>query len=190
MIRKPVHALVWVGALCVPPGCAYTSSTTATGAGGAAASAGSLALEPPPVTLLLDCQQPTLATTVHFRRVPSVTELNDAGHLEGLQRVVLDLPGWPEGYGEIQALEQVPAGAELAVLLPGYPPTSRQAEAWNQLRARVRIIVVARGAPPTRSVVHDLNVMRGLERLVVWTDDPGAFRPERLAAPVSLRVAR
>jgi hypothetical protein len=168
------------------------SSLNAASAGGPEPStaAARVSLAPPPVTLLLDCQPVILGTTVRFQRIPTAAELADATHLEPLERVVLELPGWPEGFAELQPLDQAPRSLEIVVVLPGYPPGPRQAEAWNLLRVRPRLIVVARGAPEDRATVTALNAMRGLERVVVWTEEPRTVHLDRLAVPVSFQVPR
>ncbi len=173
-------------------GCAQQSTLTSVQTTGEAigGSERSLTLAPPPALMLLDCQPRLLGVTVRFPRVPTVSELNELALQQSLERVVLDLPGWPQGFAELQALEQAPRSVELVAVLPGYPPGPSQADAWNQLRARVRIMVVARGVPGDRTVVQALNTLRGLERVVVWTDDPSGVRIERLAAPLSFQVQR
>jgi hypothetical protein len=172
-------------------GCGYTSTSSVSGTGiSTVGDVGHLELGPPPATLLLDCQGPHLGTTVQLRHIPTATELDDLKRLEGLERIIVDLVLWPDSYGQIQSLEQAPVGVDLVAVLPGYPPSQAHVEVWNLLQTKVRVIVVAGGPLPGREGVADLNRMRGLERLVVWTQDPGAFRMERLAVPVSLRVMR
>jgi hypothetical protein len=173
-------------------GCAsqsQVSSVTSTGES-VSASTRSMTLGPPPAMVMLDCQPSLLATTVRFQRIPTVSELNDLALDNTLERVVLDLPAWPQGVAELLPIDQ--AGRELPIVavLPGYPPSAAQADAWNQLRARVRIMVLVQGTPVDRTVVQWLNTMRGLERVVVWTSDPRGARIDRLAAPVSFVVQR
>lgn len=173
-------------------GCASQSQQTSVQSTGESmsASARSLTLGPPPAMLLLDCQPGALATTVRFQRIPTVAELNDLALDNTLERIVLDLPGWPLGPGDLLAIDQAPRELPIVAVLPGYPPSQAQADAWNQLRSRVRIIALVQGTPVDHSVVTWLNTMRGLERVVVWTSDPRGARIDRLAVPVSFVVQR
>ncbi len=187
-----IMILASVALLAVAGGCSYSSTqastATATSTATQASQVGSMLA--PGSTVWLDCPPRRLSTTVQFQRIPSAGELADAARFENVERIILELPGWPEGFAQLQPLEQAPAGIELVAILPGYPPGARQADAWNLLSTRVRIIVMARGAPTTRTEVQDLNSMRGLERVVVWTDDPRAVYLDRLIVPLSYRVAR
>jgi hypothetical protein len=138
--------------------------------------------------LLIDRTDLQIGTTVHFARVPSRSELHDLSQMLGLAHVVLALPGWPEGFANLQELDALPPESDLIVILPGYPPSRAAAEAWNQVgNPRLRVIVHVKTPPPNGAVVANLNEMRGLERVVAEIEEPSRTGFERLHRPLGFR---
>lgn len=137
--------------------------------------------------LILDRTDLRLGTTVHFGRIPDLSELHDLQQLPGLAHVVLALPAWPTSFAQIQALDQLPQEADLIAVLPGYPPSREAAGSWDLLGARARIVMIVDGPPPSIGVVADLNAMRGLERVIAQMDLPSRSGFERLQRPLSFR---
>ena len=137
--------------------------------------------------LLIDRTDLRLGTTVHFNRVPTVSELYDLSQILGVAHVVLALPEWPSEYAPLEPLRQLPQGADLVVVLQGYPPTRAAAEVWSYLDAPLRIVVVVNGPPPSVSAIADLNSMRSLERVIAQMDYPARTGFERLQRPLSFR---
>jgi len=137
--------------------------------------------------LILDRTDLSIGTTVQFSRIPTVSEVYDAGQLLGSSRLVLSLPFWPVDLGALQALDQVPEEMQIIVVLPGYPPNRAAADAWNHVNTRLRIVVVVPGPPPSQAVIDDLNTLRGLERVIAQMDEPSRYGFERLQRPLSFR---
>jgi hypothetical protein len=139
--------------------------------------------------LVLDRGDPRLGTTVQFRRVPTLAELDELRFVRGLTHVVLSLDRWPEEYAPLSTLDRLPTEVDLLVVLQGYPPSRAAGQAWNLLSTTTRIVIVA-GGPPPAGVAYDLNAMRALEAVVVDTDDPSMSGFEHLQRPVAFRVVR
>ena len=137
--------------------------------------------------LIIDRTDLRIGTSVHFNRLPTVSEVNDAAQLPGLAHIVLSLPFWPVDLEPLRALDLTPPESQLIVVLPGYPPNRAAADAWNHVRANLRLIVLVPGPPLSRAVVDDLNEMRGLERVIAQMDDPSRYGFERLQRPLSFR---
>jgi hypothetical protein len=137
--------------------------------------------------LIVDRTDLRIGTSVHFNRMPTASEVNDAAQLPGLAHIVLSLPFWPVDLEPMRALDLTPPESQIIVVLPGYPPNRAAAEAWNYVRASLRIIVVVPGAPPSGAVIGDLNTMRGLERVIVQMDYPSRSGFELLQRPLSFR---
>lgn len=137
--------------------------------------------------LVLDSSDLRFGVSVHFTRVPTVSELHDLEMTSGLAHVVLSLPAWPEGVDEIQSLAQASPDVDVLVILSGYPPTRAAAQAWNLLPTRVRLVVIVDGPPTDRTLIGDLNQMRSLERVVAQMDSPERSGFERLQRPLSFR---
>jgi hypothetical protein len=140
----------------------------------------------PPTVLLLDRTDLRIGTTAQFGHVPSDTELHDALQLPLIQHIVITLDAWPEDYGRLTSLGNLPEEADAIVVLRGYPPTRAAAEAWNYLSAPIRMVLVVAGPPPA-GVINDLNQMRHLERVIAEMDDPARTGFERLQRPLSFR---
>jgi len=137
--------------------------------------------------LIIDRTDLRIGTTVHFRRIPTASEVHDATQLPGLAHIVLSLPYWPVDVEPLQALDSTPPETQVIVVLPGYPPNRAAAQVWNYVQASLRIVVVVPGAPPSLAVVGDLNTMRGLERVIAQMDEPSRSGFERLQRPLSFR---
>lgn len=138
--------------------------------------------------LVLDRSDLSLGTVVHFRRIPTVSELHDLDNVTGFRQLVISLPGWPTEPGPLEALAQLNPEASALVILPGYPPSRAAAEVWNLIPAHLRIIALVQGPPPSAAVVGDLNLMRGLERVIAEMDRPSRSGFERLQRPLSFRM--
>lgn len=138
--------------------------------------------------LIVDRTDVRIGTSVHFNRMPTASEVNDAAQLPGLAHLVLSLPFWPVELEPLQALDLAPPESQVIVVLPGYPPNRAAAEAWNYVRASLRIIVIVPGPPLSRAVVEDLNTMRGLERVIAQMDYPSRSGFELLQRPLSFRM--
>jgi hypothetical protein len=137
--------------------------------------------------LLIDRTDLSIGTTVQFNRLPTASELHDAGQIPGLAHIVLSLSFWPTDLDALQALNLAPQEADVIVVLPGYPPNRAAAQAWNYVSARLRIVAVVPGAPPSLAIIGDLNTMRGLERVIAQMDEPSRSGFERLQRPLSFR---
>ena len=139
------------------------------------------------VPLILDRTDLRLGTSVIFHRIPTETDLYDAGKTSGIAHVVLVLPAWPAEFAELQSLSRAPSESDVIVVLPGYPPSRAAAEAWNMVGAPLRLVVVVDTPPPSINVINDLNTVRGLERVIYDTNDPSRSGFERLQRPLSFR---
>jgi hypothetical protein len=137
--------------------------------------------------LVLDRNDLSIGTTVHFNRIPTASEMHDLTELPGLAHVVLSLPSWPVDVEPLQALDLAPPETQVIVVLPGYPPNRSASQLWNYVRANLRIVVIVSEPPPSPAVAGDLNTMRGLERVIAQMDRPSRWGFERLQRPLSFR---
>jgi hypothetical protein len=137
--------------------------------------------------LILDRTDLRIGTTVHYRRLPSPSELHDLNLLPGLARIVLSFDSWPREYAGLDVLQQVPQGVEVVVVLRGWPPGRAAAEMWNYLTVPLRVVVVVPGPPPGLPEVTSVNLIRGLERVIAEMDQPSTSGFERLQRPLGFR---
>ena len=137
--------------------------------------------------LVLDSNDLGMGTTIEFHHVPTAQELHDASLTSGFRHLAIVLARWPQGFEELEPLNQVPPEADCIVVLPGYPDTRQSAEAWNLVQARLRLVVVADGPPANGAIINDLNLLRGLDRVIATMDEPSRAGFERLQRPLSFR---
>ncbi|MGH7731697.1 MAG: hypothetical protein ACRENJ_10670 [Candidatus Eiseniibacteriota bacterium] len=137
--------------------------------------------------LILDRTDLRIGTTVHFSRVPTVSEVHDVAQLPGLAHLVLSLPEWPADFEPLRALDLTPPETQVIVVLSGYPPSQAAADLWSYVGATLRIVVVVTEPPPSPAEIGDLNTMRALERVIAEMDQPSRSGFERLQRPLSFR---
>ena len=130
-------------------------------------------------------KSPNVPTSRPFHRLPSASEIHDAGQEFVLRHVVVHLGTWPPAGEDLSRFSLLPPEADAIVILHGYPPDRATGDAWNYLRAPVRMVLVVDGPPASSDEFNELNAMRHLERLVVRTDSPSRSGFERLQRPLS-----
>lgn len=137
--------------------------------------------------LIVDRMDMRIGTSVHYSRIPNVSELHDQSLVFGLAHIVISLSAWPEDFAPLQTLNQIPEGADVIAVIRGYPPSRGAAEAWSYVNAPLRIIVVVPGPPPSIPMVQDLNSMPRLERVIAEMNEPSRTGFERLQRPLQFR---
>jgi hypothetical protein len=193
MRRFEIAALLAIGALAgcmtgAPRPQAETRPVVAAvadaGSNGGAGAGGSAIAAP----LVLDRTDLSIGTTVEFRHLPTVSEMQDASEQFALRHVVISLPAWPQGNADLSRFASLPPEADVIVILPGYPPDRTTLDAWNALRGSIRMVLMVDGPPDSPYVFDGLNLQRHLERVVARMARPSRAGFERLQRPLSFVV--